>query len=61
MKTSHYTTPRQLSDCGFVPSADPITRYASKAVTGISYALFIATLVGIGAICLLAYFDVLVK
>lgn len=24
MKPSHYTTPRQLSDCAFIPGADPI-------------------------------------
>jgi hypothetical protein len=26
MKASHLTTPRQLCDCAFTPSADPIER-----------------------------------
>jgi hypothetical protein len=30
MKKSHLITPRQLSDCAFVPSADPIERHHSR-------------------------------
>jgi hypothetical protein len=26
MKPSHFTTPRTLGDCSFIPSADPIER-----------------------------------
>ena len=29
MKASHLTAPRQLSDCAFTPSADPIERHVS--------------------------------
>lgn len=31
MKPSHFTTPRQLSDACFVPSADPIDRPVARS------------------------------
>jgi len=30
LKSSHFTTPRTLGDCAFVPSADPIERHHSR-------------------------------
>lgn len=32
MKTSYYQTPRQLSDCAFVPSADPIESFGRPTI-----------------------------
>jgi hypothetical protein len=31
MKPSHFTTPRQLADCAFIASADPIERPAATS------------------------------
>ena len=48
MKASHYVTPRQLGDCAFVPSSDPIERHIRGEPRG-----FLAAVVCIGIVGLL--------
>lgn len=53
MKSSHFTTPRELRDCAFTPSADPIERppkmHANDRIVVIASLIALVFLAGMAA------------